>query len=149
MTLENTYRPKTYADIVGQDQIIASIKPKGQNLQDMLFVGNAGTGKTTLAHVIALENGLEIIEKNASDERGIGVVRGDIKNISRFSGKRILLLDESDELTSDAQGALRRTMEQSEGTIFILTANDEHKFIEPILSRCAVYRFNQIKDIEI
>ena len=144
--LSEKYRPKTYAEIIGQEHVVEPIKSKGENLNDMLFVGPPGCGKTTLAYVIAKETGLPIIEKNASDERGIAVVRGDIKRDSKTSGKRIMLLDEADNVTEDAQEALRGIIEKSRGTIFILTGNKESGIIEPIKSRCSVFRFNRLTD---
>ena len=144
--LSDKYRPKDFDSIIGQDHIVESIRSKGTELSHCLFLGPPGCGKTTLARVIAKETKIPIIEKNASDERGIATVRGDIKRDSKISGKRILLLDEFDATTSDAQEALRGIIENSRDCIFILTGNNESSIIEPIKSRCSVYRFNRLSD---
>jgi replication factor C small subunit len=152
------YRPRSLSDVVGQDDIVARLSSyvERQDLPNLLFAGPAGVGKTTAAVAIARqvygdeweENFLEL---NASDERGIDVVRDRIKNFARasFGGYeyRIIFLDEADSLTSDAQSALRRTMEQfSHNTRFILSCNYSSRIIDPIQSRCAVFRFSSIPD---
>lgn len=152
------YRPHTLDDVVGQDDITENLKSyvSRNDLPNLLFAGTAGIGKTTSAIAIAKdlygdewkENFLEL---NASDERGIDVVRDRIKNFARssFGGHdyRIIFLDESDSLTDAAQGALRRTMEQfSNNTRFILSCNYSSKIIDPIQSRCAKYTFTEIPD---
>lgn len=126
----------------------------------MLFAGPSGVGKTAAA--IALTRDMfgegwrnNFTELNASDERGIDVVRNQIKNFARTAplGKltfKIIFLDESDALTPDAQSALRRTMERFTTTCrFILSCNYSSKIIEPIQSRCAVYRFRPISDKDV
>jgi len=124
---------------------------KLKNLPHLMFAGAAGTGKTSAA--IALAHELyedewqsNFTELNASDERGIEVVRNKIKNFARTAPVnapfKIIFLDEADSLTPDAQSALRRTMESySMSCRFILSCNYSNKIIEPIQSRCAVYRF--------
>ncbi len=156
------YRPKEFSDLVGQEEIVKRIKAfvQAKNMPHLLFAGPAGSGKTTLALIIARhlfkdkwhENFLEL---NASDERGIDVVRLKVKSFARtraFSGPfKIIFLDEADALTRDAQQALRRTMEQYTQTCrFILSCNYSSKIIDPIQSRCAVFRFKsrEEKDIE-
>jgi len=126
----------------------------------LLFAGPPGTGKTTCA--IALSRELfgdhwkeNFHELNASDERGIDVVRGKIKEYARTApigsaGFKIIFLDEADALTPDAQSALRRTMEKFTLTCrFVLSCNYSSKIIEPIQSRCAVFRFRPIKKEDI
>jgi replication factor C small subunit len=153
------YRPKTLDDIVNQDDVIASLKNilSTKSVPHMLFTGPPGTGKTATAHAFAhdlygpnyLSDGL-FVEINASDERGIDVIRERVKTYARsvpFSGIgfRLLLLDESDQLTDAAQHAFRRTMEQFSNTCrFILAANYSNRIIEPIQSRCVVLRFKPL-----
>lgn len=131
-----------------------------KNVPHMLFAGPPGTGKTTVAHAFAHdlygENYRQyLLELNASDERSIGVIRTKVKEFARSKvvGEvpfKIVLLDEADNMTSDAQQALRRLMElYSSNTRFILTANYPSKIIEPIQSRCAVFRFVPLKKEDV
>jgi len=151
------YRPKTFEDMRGQEEIISKIVAfvKQKNLPHLLFAGPAGVGKSTLALVIARalfgdqyrENFLEL---NSSDERGIDVVRNKVKDFARTRAIgnvpfKIIFLDECDALTKEAQQALRRTMENYTSTCrFILAANYSSKIIDPIQSRCAVFRFRPL-----
>jgi len=152
------YRPERLEGVVGHEAIISRVQSyvERDDLPHLLFAGPAGTGKTATAQAIAKqlygedwqENFLEL---NASDERGIDVVRERIKDFARTSfggyNYRIIFLDEADALTSDAQSALRRTMEQfSKNTRFILSCNYSSKIIDPIQSRTAVFRFSPIAD---
>jgi len=151
------YRPKKLNDIVGQKHIVERLQSyvKAQNMPNLLFAGPPGVGKTTSALALARDLFGEsyrdsFLELNASDERGIDVVRGQIKDFARtvaLSGTfKIIFLDEADSLTSDAQHALRRTMEKySSTTRFILSCNYSSKIIEPIQSRCSVFRFVGLK----
>ena len=156
------YRPKTFDEVVGQKEIVSRLKAfvSAKNMPHLLFSGPPGSGKTTLALIIAKklfgerwrENFLEL---NASDERGINVIREKVKDFARtkaFAGPfKIIFLDESDALTREAQQALRRTMEMFTATCrFILSCNAISKIIEPIQSRCVVFRFKPIdkKDVE-
>ena len=157
------YRPKILDDVVGQDNIIERLKAyaKTKNVPHLIFSGPAGTGKTTSALALAREVfGIDawkqnFHELNASDERGIGVVRGKIKDFARTApiGEtqfKIIFLDEADSLTTDAQAALRRTIERYTHICrFILSVNYSSKIIEPIQSRCAVFRFKPIKSEDI
>jgi replication factor C small subunit len=151
------YRPKTLSDVVGQEEAVGRLKAyvKSKSVPHLMFAGPPGTGKTTSA--IALAKDLygenwsgRFLELNASDERGIGVVRGKIKEFARVSttdrtGFKIVFLDEADALTHDAQSALRRTMEKyTQTTRFILSCNYSSKIIDPIQSRCAVFRFRPL-----
>jgi len=152
------YRPETFDDIVGQDAIVDRLRSyvARDDLAHMLFAGPAGVGKTTSALTIARElygEGWEehFLELNASDERGIDVVRDRIKSFARtsFGGAnyRIIFLDEADALTSDAQSALRRTMEEFSNNVrFILSCNYSSQIIDPIQSRCTVFRFSPLAD---
>ena len=126
----------------------------------MMFSGPAGTGKTSSSIALARELFGEnfeqnFLELNASDDRGIDVVRNTIKDFARTlafdAGFKIIFLDECDALTNDAQQALRRTMEKYTKTCrFILSCNYSSKIIEPIQSRCVIYRYKPLnsKDIE-
>ncbi len=151
------YRPLRLAAIVGQDEIIERLESyvRSGNLPHLLFTGSAGVGKTTAAVALAREFfgeswHMNFRELNASDERGIDVVRNQIKQFARTSPLggatfKILFLDEADALTTDAQAALRRTMESYAQTCrFILSCNYSSKIIDPIQSRCAIYRFKPL-----
>ncbi len=157
------YRPKSLSEVVGQRELVDRLKSfvEVRNMPHLLFAGPAGIGKTTSALALARDlYGKEshrdsFCELNASDERGIDVVRGKIKDFARTLALssvpfKIIFLDESDALTSDAQQALRRTMEMySSNTRFIFSANYSSKIIEPIQSRCAVFRFKPLSEEEV
>ncbi len=152
------YRPASFDDIKGQEEIVKRIKAfvKQKNMPHVLFAGPAGVGKTTLSLVIARElfgpswkeNFLEL---NASDERGIDVIRVKVKDFARTRALgdvpfKVIYLDECDALTREAQQALRRTMENYTNTCrFILSCNYSSKIIDPIQSRCALFRFKPLK----
>lgn len=151
------YRPKTLDDVVNHNDIIKAMKTyvKEENIPNMLLVGPAGVGKTAsalaMAHDLYGDDYKEYtLEMNASDERGIDMVREDLKDFSRSipSGEesyKILILDEADHLTSEAQHALRRTMEKySDLTRYILIGNYSSKIIEPIQSRCSLFSFSHL-----
>ena len=157
------YRPSTFPEIVGQDNIIKKVEAltNSLNIPHLLFAGPAGTGKSTLALVIVKELFKQTwkdnyLELNASDERGINIVREKVKNFARTKSLgnvpfKIIFLDEADALTPEAQQALRRTMENYSATCrFILSCNYSSKIIDPIQSRCAVFRFKLLekKDID-
>ncbi|WP_292378222.1 replication factor C small subunit [Methanosarcina sp. UBA289] len=154
------YRPVRLDQVTGQEEAIERLKSyvATKNLPHLLFSGPPGVGKTASAVSIAREIFGEdlwrenFIELNASDERGIDVVRTKIKNFAKtvpMGGAefKIIFLDEADALTSDAQSALRRTMERfSSNCRFILSCNYSSRIIEPIQSRCAVFRFRRLSD---
>ena len=152
MRFVEKYRPKSWDEIVSQPQVVEPLRAmlkRGKEIPHLLFLGPAGTGKTSVAHLVAKELGFPIHELNASDDRGIDIVRGFIKRVSRIRGRRVILLDEVDNMTGDAMQALRRTMEKTIGTVFILTGNRGWKIIDPIQSRCALFRFQKFKNGEV
>ncbi len=157
------YRPTKFYELMGQEDIVKRIGSltNSLNIPHLLFAGPAGTGKSTLALIIVKElyqkdwkeNYLEL---NASDERGINIIREKVKNFARTKSLgnvpfKVIFLDEADALTPEAQQALRRTMENYSATCrFILSCNYSSKIIDPIQSRCAIFRFKLLekKDIE-
>ena len=156
------YRPLKLSEVINQKHVVERVKAfiKDKNIPNMLFTGPAGTGKTTVSLAIAHElYGKEwrsnVLEKNASDERGIDVIRGAVKDFARTKSigeipYKIIILDESDALTQEAQQALRRTMENfTSVSRFILICNYSSKIIEPIQSRCAVFRFKSLTEEDI
>lgn len=155
------YRPQKLEDIVGQKQIITRLQKYvgEESMPNLMFTGSAGVGKTTTA--LALVKSIlgeywrqNFLELNASDARGIETVRNNIKNFCRLKPVgapfRIIFLDEVDNMTKDAQHALRREMEMYTKTAsFILSCNYSSKIIDPIQSRCAIFRFAPIKGEDI
>jgi replication factor C small subunit len=157
------YRPTKLSEIVNQTEIIGSLKALIKDPTDMphlLFSGSAGVGKTTTALCITRQILGEYtkectLELNASDERGIGMVREKVKKFSKFAGMadvpfKIIILDEADEMTSDAQTALRRIIEDTAKICrFILIANNVSKIIDPIQSRCATFKFTSVSEEDV
>ena len=157
------YRPKEISEVIGQTEIIGSLNALIKDPTDMphlMFSGSAGVGKTTTALCITrqiLGDNIEgnLLELNASDERGIGMVREKVKKFSAFAGLsnapfKIIILDEADEMTSDAQTALRRIIEDTAKICrFILIANNVSKIIDPIQSRCATFKFTTVSEEDI
>ncbi len=156
------YRPSKFEDVVGQNEIVKRIKSLVQalNIPHLLFAGPAGTGKSTLALITVKDLFKEkwkenYLELNASDERGIDVVRQKVKDFARTKALenlpfKVIFLDEADALTKEAQQALRRTMENYSSTCrFILSANYSSRLIDPIQSRCAIFRFKLLEKKDI
>lgn len=156
------YRPQTFKEIKGQDPIVQRVESfiKTKNMPHLLFSGPAGVGKTTLALVVVKQLFGEVwrenfLELNASDERGIDIIRQKVKDFARTKSIgdvpfKIIYLDESDALTREAQQALRRTMENyTQTTRFILSCNYSSKILDPIQSRCAVFKFKPIPKEQI
>lgn len=156
------YRPTNFEEVVGQQEIIKRVRSLVQslNIPHLLFAGPAGIGKSTLALIVVKqlfgetwkENYLEL---NASDERGIDVVRQKVKDFARTKsiGKvpfKVIFLDEADALTKEAQQALRRTMENYTNTCrFILSCNYSSRIIDPIQSRCVSFRFKLLEKKDV
>jgi len=154
------YRPKNLDQVVDLKEIVESLKSflrSPKTMPHLLLAGIPGTGKTTIALCIARELFGQnwktfTLELNASDERGIDTVRDRVKDFSRYSRAAfgnvpfaLIILDESDQMTGAAQTALRRIMETSSRTSrFILICNQSGKIIEPIQSRCAIFRFSKL-----
>ena len=158
------YRPIKIDDIVNQKEIVESLKnlmKEPAEMPHLLFTGPAGVGKTTTAlcmsrQLLGEDWKRDTLELNASDERGIKMVRERVKKFAsvfkiRTNEKdirkfRIIILDEADEMTSEAQTALRRIIEDSsETTRFVIICNYLSQIIEPIQSRCAIFRFIRIE----
>lgn len=156
------YRPSAFEEMVGQQEIVKRVKSlvNSINIPHLLFAGPAGTGKSTLALIIVKslfgdtwkDNYLEL---NASDERGIDVVRQKVKDFARTKSLgtvpfKVIFLDEADALTREAQQALRRTMENYTNTCrFIMSCNYSSKIIDPIQSRCVVFRFKLLEKKDV
>mmetsp|Transcript_16337 Transcript_16337/g.38831 ORF Transcript_16337/g.38831 Transcript_16337/m.38831 type:complete len:319 (+) Transcript_16337:52-1008(+) len=154
------YRPIKFEDVVGNSAVVTILRSHATagTFPHLLLTGPPGCGKTTVVHCLAREHLQEhyeqgCIELNASDDRGIDVVREKIKGfaqqkVSLPEGKlKVIILDEADSMTQAAQQAMRRTMEIfSETTRFALACNISSKIIEPIQSRCAILRFSRISD---
>jgi replication factor C small subunit len=157
------YRPKTFNEILGQEYFVSRIKAfiESKNLPHLLFAGAPGTGKTTTALVVARElygkDGIRgnFLELNASDDRGIDVIRNQIKEFAKLKSLtnipyKVICLDEADSLTKEAQQALRRTMEKySASCRFILACNEISKLIDPIQSRCVIFKFKPLQQEEL
>eukprot|EP01064_Diplonema_japonicum_P017028 TRINITY_DN2507_c0_g2_i4.p1 TRINITY_DN2507_c0_g2~~TRINITY_DN2507_c0_g2_i4.p1 ORF type:complete len:330 (+),score=71.21 TRINITY_DN2507_c0_g2_i4:377-1366(+) len=157
------YRPKSIKDVVGNEDTVARLKvvARDGNMPNVIITGPPGTGKTTSIGALAREllgdkYDDAVLELNASNERGIGVVRDKIKTFAQKkvtlpNGRhKIIILDEVDSMMKTAQQALTRTMElHSATTRFALACNYSSKIIEPIQSRCAVLRFTRLDNADV
>jgi replication factor C small subunit len=158
------YRPHKLEDVINQTEVKERLRPlleKQQQMPHLLFAGPPGSGKTTVAHIVAEKILGELksdytLSLNASDDRGIATVRERVKVFASYSDRRegvpfrLVILDEADEMTRDAQTALRRIMEESSRfTRFILVCNYSSNIIEPIQSRCAIFRFQRVGSEEV
>ena len=139
------YRPQTLKEYVGNETIknkIADYLKQG-SIQNLLFHGVAGTGKTTLAKLIAKNLNCDLLYINASDERGIDTIRDKIipfASSMSFNDVKIVILDEADYITPQAQATLRNTIEScSKTTRFIFTCNYLERIISPLQSRCQTF----------
>jgi replication factor C subunit 3/5 len=150
--LTEKYRPQTLGEIVGSEEVVQSLSTMSASgsIPHMLFYGPPGTGKTTAARALSRRLPIHsVLELNASDERGIDVVRERIKEFaSTYSGTaRLVILDEADMMSRDAQNALRRIIEDfSRTTRFCLIANYSKKIIPAVLSRCTKLRFSPVRN---
>lgn len=154
--LNEKFRPTKLTQVLGNKDAIHTINLMLSNnmLPHLIFTGPPGTGKTTCAKIIARTPSLNahVLELNASDDRGIDVVRDKIKIFAHKrieKGIKLIVLDEADSMTTAAQQALRRLMETVPDTRFILICNTFTKIFEPVQSRCAVLRFESISDEDI
>ena len=162
LSLVEKYRPNKIKDIKDQEYILNAIKKTiiNKDIPHLLFYGQPGVGKTTTAitlikYLFSKNNYKDrILELNASDERGIQIVREKIKNFAKFSinndktsaNFKVIILDEADALTIESQLALRYIIEQYANiTRFIIICNYINKIIEPLISRCAIFRFKPIQ----
>ncbi|MFX1575184.1 MAG: replication factor C small subunit [Promethearchaeota archaeon] len=158
------YRPRYLDEIVNQEGIIKRLKQfvKDKSMPHLIFAGPAGTGKTTSALSMVRELyrrkmavNRTYLELNASDARGIDVIRTYIKDFAKARPPidipfKILILDEADNMTAPAQQALRRTMEKyTKNCRMILICNYSNKIIPPIQSRCVVFRYSTLNDKDI
>lgn len=156
------HRPHTLDQIIGHDAVVERMKKfvTDSAMPNLLFAGRQGIGKTAIIQAFAREKYGEgwrnnVLELNASDARGIDVVRDDIKQFARQSTAdgadfKLVFLDEADNLTRDAQPALRRIMEDyDDRTRFVLSCNYPNQIIDPLQSRCAVFRLSPLSDTDI
>lgn len=149
------YRSQTLEDYVGNEQLkqIVDKYIQKNDIQNLLFYGTPGTGKTTLAKLIVNNIDCDYLYINASDERGIDTIRDKVQGFASsatFKSIKIIILDEADYLTIQAQASLRNIIETySRSTRFILTCNYIEKIIDPLQSRCQVLKITPPSKKEI
>ena len=150
------YRPQSLNDVAGQDEIVTTVKgmiDRDHDIPNLRMIGESGTGKTTVAYLIGKELlkdyfDMNFTEYNASNERGVDTVRDIVKSSMHqpmFTSVKIIFLDESDGLTTQAQDMLRKPLEDRKSTRFILSANRD-VFSKPIRSRCVVLEFRRVPE---
>ena len=148
--LTEKYRPKTLEEVTGNSEVLECLRSfSTSSLPNMLFYGPPGTGKTTAIRALLRGHPRQnVLELNASDDRGIDVVRDKIKEFASTKSQltRVVVLDEVDSMSRDAQGALRRIMEDYPNTCFCLICNFSKKIIDPIISRCTKFRFCPVSE---
>ena len=142
------YRPQTVEDCILPERLKAVFQQyvNQKQIPNLLLAGGAGVGKTTIAKAMCNEIGCDYMVINGSDENGVDTIRVKIKNyassISLSGGRKVIILDEADYLTPNAQAILRNAIEEFAGNcLFIFTCNYKSKIIEPLHSRCAVIEF--------
>ena len=156
------HRPRSVSDMKGQKAVVDRLKAysESRTFPHLMFAGPPGTGKTTAALALTRDvfgEGFRsnLLEMNASDERKLESIRTKVKQFARTAPMpgtnfKVIFLDEADALTPDAQGALRRIMEQfAETCRFILSCNYSSKIVEAIQSRCAVFRFRPLNEEKV
>lgn len=151
LRLTEKYRPKTLDEVIGNKEVLRCLKSLDiNNLPNMLFYGPPGTGKTTAIKALLKDVPKQnVLELNASDQRGIDTVRNIIKEFAsvKMNGPKVVILDEADSMSKDAQGALRRVIEDCKNTKFCFICNYYKKIIDPIISRCSKFRFSPVNEV--